>query len=276
MTLDETAGRLYALAPEEFGAARDAAAKQAKADGDRELAKQVRALRKPSVGAWLVNRLAAEEAGLLEQLLSLGPALAQAQAQGQGDELRQLSAQRRALVGAITSRAVDLGGRPVAAAVRDHVAATLDAALADPPSADAVRSGRLVRTLAYAGFGGVDLAGAVGSPVRKTPPKEQPDDNRVQEAEAAALEAAGRLDDLVRACERAEQEREAADQRTEQAHQEVARLQQALQDAQHAAEEADRQQKATHKQSEKAVESVRKAQRTEEQARAELDRLRRA
>lgn len=78
MTLDDLADRLYALAPEDFTAARDAAAKQARAAGDAPLAKQVKALRRPSVGAWLVNRLATQEADLLDQLLSLGPALAQA------------------------------------------------------------------------------------------------------------------------------------------------------------------------------------------------------
>lgn len=281
MTLDDTADRLYALAPEEFTAARDAAAKQAKADGDAELAKQVKALRKPSVGAWLVNLLASAEDELLEQLLSLGPALAEAQAQGQGDELRQLGAQRRELVGAVTSRAVELGGRPVTAAVRDEVSSTLEAALADAPSADAVRSGRLVRALAYAGFGGVDLEGAVGGPVRtaapqkKAPKKKQEPDDRIPQAEAAALEAAGRLDDRVRECERLERERAAVEERAEQAHQEVERLRQALQDAETAAHEADRQRKAAERASEKAVDAVRKAQRTEEQARAELDRLRR-
>jgi hypothetical protein len=278
VTLDEISDRLYALAPEEFTAARDAAAKQAKANGDTELATQVKALRKPSVGAWLVNLLATGEADLLEQLLSLGPALAEAQARGHGDELRQLSAQRRELVGAVTSRAVELSGRSTTAAVRDEVSSTLEAALADAPSADAVRSGTLVRALSYAGFGGVDLEGAVGGPVRRSGPeprKKAPDDG-VAQAEAAALEAAGRLDDVVRACERAERERAAADEQAERAHAEVARLQQALADAEAAAHDADQQRKAAHKQSEKAVDAVRKAQRAEEQARAELDRLRRS
>ncbi len=275
MTLDDTADRLYALAPEEFTAARDAAAKQAKADGDAELAKQVKALRKPSVGAWLVNLLVTEEADLLEQLLSLGPALAEAQAQGQGDELRQLGAQRRELVGAVTSRAVELAGRSATAALRDEVSSTLEAALADPASADAVRSGRLVRALSYAGFGSVDLEGAVGTPVAaKADKKTRPDDG-VAAAEAAALEAAGRLDDRVRECERLEAERAAAEHRVEQAHADVERLRAALAVAQDAAHEADQQRRAAERESQKAVDEVRKAQRTEEQARAELDRLRR-
>lgn len=275
MALDDVADRLYALAPEEFTAARDAAAKQAKADGDAGLAQQVKALRKPSVGAWLVNLLATHEADLLEHLLSLGPALAEAQAQGQGDELRHLGTQRRELVGAVTSRAVELGGRPVTAALREEVTATLEAALADPRSADAVRSRRLVRALSYAGFGGVDLEGAVAAPPRAATPKKTPDEDGVAQAEAAALAAAGRLDDRVRECERRERERVAAQEQAARAHQEVERLRQGLQDAEAAADDADQQRKAAERAAEKAVEAVRTAQRTEEQARAELDRLRR-
>ena len=81
---------LYALPPEEFTAARDAAAKQARADGDRDTARALAALRRPSVSAHAVNRLVRTEPDLLAQLLDLGAALAQAQSGGQGDALRAL------------------------------------------------------------------------------------------------------------------------------------------------------------------------------------------
>ena len=154
---------LYALPPEEFTTARDAAAKQAKAAGDPAAGKELKALRRPSVAAWLVNRLAAEQGALLEQLLALGPALAEAQSAGHADDLRALGRQRRQLVEAVAGTAVSAAGRPVAGPVRDEVVSTLEAALADPSSAEAVRSGRLVRALSYAGFGEVDLSGAVAA-----------------------------------------------------------------------------------------------------------------
>ena len=154
---------LYALPPEEFTTARDAAAKQAKAAGDPAAGKELKALRRPSAAAWLVNRLAAEQGALLEQLLALGPALAEAQAAGHADDLRALGRQRRQLVEAVAGTAVSAAGRPVAGPVRDEVVSTLEAALADPSSAEAVRSGRLVRALSYAGFGEVDLSGAVAA-----------------------------------------------------------------------------------------------------------------
>ena len=163
------AADLYLLPPEDFTAARDAAAAQARADGDRPAAAALKALRRPSVAAWVVNRLATEDVELLESLLSLGPELAEAQAAGSGDLLRELGAQRRSLVEAITDRAVVLAGRTVAPAVRAEVSGTLEAALADPHTAQAVRSGRLVRALSYAGFGGVDLEGAVAGPAEEVP-----------------------------------------------------------------------------------------------------------
>lgn len=271
--------QLYALQPEEFVAARDAAAKAARADGDAEVAAQLKALRKPSVSAWLVNLLVREQGDLIEQLLDLGPELARAQAQGQGDELRALGAQRRELVDAVVRQALALAGRDVTAAVRDEVSSTLETALADPGAAEAVRSGMLVRALSYAGFGGVDLEGAVartGSSPRSKPAK-KPDDRaeRIAAAETAALEAAGRLDDAVRACEQAQREQAAAHERAETAHQEVDRLRKQLAEAEATAAQADSQRRKPDKAADAAVDTVRKRQQAEERARAELDRLRR-
>jgi hypothetical protein len=51
------ADELYGLPLEEFVAERGALAKRLRADGDREGATRVAALRKPSVAAWTVNQL---------------------------------------------------------------------------------------------------------------------------------------------------------------------------------------------------------------------------
>lgn len=267
------AADLYCLPPEDFTATRDAAARAAKAGGDAEAARALKALRKPSVAAWLVNVLVAREPGLLEQLLELGPALAQAQTAGEGDALRELGARRRALVGAVVDRAVALADRSVTAAVRDEVAGTLDAGLSDPASAAAVRSGRLVRALSYAGFGGVDLDGAVASPARLTSPKEPV--ARVVAAEAAALEAAGALDDAVRSCERWTAQADAAEQEAEQARLGVEQARAALQQAEQDQVEQTARATAVRREADVAVEAVRAAQQREEQARRTLDRIRR-
>ena len=57
MDLESTAAELYGLAPGDFVAARTAAEKQARAEGDRELAGKIRALGKPTAAAWVANQL---------------------------------------------------------------------------------------------------------------------------------------------------------------------------------------------------------------------------
>jgi hypothetical protein len=288
-----TPEQLYALPPEDFTAARDAAAKQAKAGGDADRAKRLKALRRPSVSAWLVNRLAREQTDLLGQLLELGPALAAAQAARSGDELRALGEQRRQLVEAVVEQAVAGAARPVATAVRAEVAATLEAALADPASADAVRSGLLVRALSFAGFGGVDLEGAVAAPSPPVPAQAaspakgrrvtaRQDDERerrraeqVAAAERAAHEAAGALDDAVRRCEDLERARGQAQDASTAAGAEVERLEQRLADARRQQAEAVRAAADAEEQSARAVTAVERAQTAAEAARSALDRLRR-
>jgi hypothetical protein len=146
---------LYALPPDGFVAARNEAAKRAKAAGDRRLADEIGKLRRPTVGAWVVNRLARQRPELVDELLELGEALRSAQRDLRGDELRELSMRRRAVVAGLSREAVRLARRdhgrdnlPVA-----EIEATLAAALADPAVAEQVRTGRLVKTVAYAGFG---------------------------------------------------------------------------------------------------------------------------
>jgi len=271
------ADELYALAPEDFTAARDLAAKQAKAGGDPELAKQLKALRKPSVAAWLVNRLASQQRSLLDQLLALGPVLAEAQSAGRADDLRTLGQQRRDLVIAVTDAAAADAGRTVTSAVRDEVASTLEAALAEPASARAVRSGRLVRSLSYAGFGGVDLSDAVAAPARTkgTSAPKAPDRKLVERAEAAAHRAAGALDDAVRGCERAERAQVTAAEAAGDAHAQVERLSAELKKASRQADRADRDAERAAETARTAREAVAETQATAGAARRELDRLRR-
>ncbi|RXZ46147.1 hypothetical protein ESO86_11460, partial [Agromyces binzhouensis] len=54
----EAADALYALVPEEFTAARNARAADARSASEPALAKEIGALRRPSPSAWIVNRLA--------------------------------------------------------------------------------------------------------------------------------------------------------------------------------------------------------------------------
>ena len=161
----EVADELYALPLDRFTPERDARAKAAK--GDRDLVAALKALRKPSLAAWVVNLLVRRESGQVEQVLAIGAALREAQEGMDGAELRALTKQRRQLTSAVTARARALAadeGVRVTQSVADEVEGTLTAGLVDPEAARAVRSGLLVRTLKPTGVDVVDVAAAVALP----------------------------------------------------------------------------------------------------------------
>jgi hypothetical protein len=158
------ADELYSLPLPEFTPARDAKAKELKGT---DLAKEVKALKKPSLGAWVVNLLVRRDTEQVEQVLQVGAALRQAQASMSGDELRQLTRQRRQLTAAVTTQARRLAadeGLKVTQAVADQVEATLTAAMVDEDCGKAVRSGLLVAPLATTGVDEVELAKSVALP----------------------------------------------------------------------------------------------------------------
>jgi hypothetical protein len=165
--IETIAGRLYGLSPEDFTAERDAEAKKAL---DPDARKQIKGLRKPTVAAHAVNTLVRENGGDVDALLDLGGELRAAMG-GDAQEIRRLSEQRRSLI-------TGLVDRDLPAAVQQDVTATLEAATADPDLGAAVRSGRLVKPLRYAGFGAMpDLDDAMATPLRVVhapPPGQKP------------------------------------------------------------------------------------------------------
>jgi hypothetical protein len=151
--------RMYESPPDGFVAARSAAIADAKKAGDSDAVKRLTALRKPTVAAWLVNLLALRRPELIDELVELATALRTAQRSLQGEQLRELSDQRRQIVSALVREARKLAvaeDRGMAAKLPlGEVEATLTAALAEPEVAAQVRTGRLIRAATYAGFGEV-------------------------------------------------------------------------------------------------------------------------
>ena len=209
MDLDEIVDELYGLPPEEFTAARNTAAKQAKSDGDAELSDKVKALAKPTVAAWMANQLARERADELESLSLLGEQMREATASMDGARLRELTPRRHSEVDALVKDATKLSGRKVSADVTQKLRETLDAALIDPAAAQAVRSGQLTSALRHVGFGVVDESGEPSNVFQLAPrrslrtaeqkraaKKAEPkrDEKRIKEAEKAAAEAEAVLD----------------------------------------------------------------------------------
>lgn len=156
--IDDVVRRLYEEPPDGFVATRAAAVEEARTAGDRDTAKRLAALKKPTVAAWVVNLLARRRPDLISELVELSGALRAAQRELHGDQLRELSQQRRAFVSALVTAARKLAteaGASTAKLPLGEVEATLTAALADPETAAQVRTGRLIRATTYAGFGEV-------------------------------------------------------------------------------------------------------------------------
>ncbi|HET7415516.1 MAG TPA: hypothetical protein VFI97_07455 [Arthrobacter sp.] len=167
MDLRSTAAELYALLPGDFIASRNAKAKEANQSGDKDLGKQIRALPKPSMAAWLVNMLVRDRSEEIDGVLELGVALRQAQEDLDQKQLRELGRQRHELLSALVEQARSLADeldQKVSEAVADDVEQTLHAAMADGDAAAAVATGMLTRALSSTGWEPVDLDGSVAVP----------------------------------------------------------------------------------------------------------------
>ncbi|WP_328321898.1 hypothetical protein OHA70_25620 [Kribbella sp. NBC_00382] len=158
MDLDTAAIELYGLTPNEFTAARNQLAKNA----DGATAAAIRALRKPTLAAWLANLLVRTDPNGVNDLTELGEALRAAHLSADGAQLRALTPKRHALIKQLVTSAKKQAkqlGRTVTPSVTDRLTETLDAALIDPGAALLLRSGQLTSALRHIGFGVIDETG---------------------------------------------------------------------------------------------------------------------
>jgi hypothetical protein len=231
--LDDVAASLLALPPSAFTAERDA---RAKAEADAALARGIKALRRPSVAAWVVDAFARERPESIARMLELAESLRAAQDDLDGAELRALSTQRRTLVARLADDAVSVAeaaGVRVSASARQEVERTLTAAMLDEAAGRAVASGRLVRSLEAVGLEGVDLDGALagGDPPPAAPraSRDQLAERRARKAaERAAREAEEEAGDAARALQRIEAEETTARDRVAHLEERIADLQRDL------------------------------------------------
>jgi hypothetical protein len=163
--LADAVAELYQADPDGFTPRRAELAARAREAGEAAAAKQIAALRKPTRSAWVVNRLVRADPQVAPRLAALSAELHAAEGSADGTRIRELTAARGRLVDELTKQALADLPAP-AAALREGVSATLDAALADPEVA--ARLGTLVRAERWAGFG-LDPVGPV---VPGTPPSD--------------------------------------------------------------------------------------------------------
>jgi hypothetical protein len=240
---------LYGLALDRFIPERASLVRALRADGDREQAAAVAALRKPSVAAWAVNQLIRTQRPEVQELLAAGDALREVQTGvlgGSADarDLREAAARERDAVDALVAAGRGLlssGGHELSAATVERVAETLHAAALDDEARAQVSEGRLVRELRHAGLG-AELGGAVAAPAKR-PARQAPERQPTKERKAA--EAAQRREreearKQARALERdAARELDRAQRALRTAQERQARAAEALRQAETAVHDAE-------------------------------------
>ena len=234
--VDAVMAQLYALAPDAFLPRRAELVADARSLGDRDLANHIRRLRKPSVAAWAVNRMVQTSPDEVAALTDLAGRLRSAQQSLDGALLQALGRERTTLVDRLvksTAQAASEDGATLSASASRDAADTFVAALASPEATAAVVSGRLTRTLTYAGFGDVDLTEATARPLRAVSdaaPETQPADGQAEaksaepQADPAVVKAETRLRSAMAAATDAAQKRSVVAAELELAENRVAQL----------------------------------------------------
>ena len=149
----EAIEKLYGIDPDDFMARRSVLAAAARKT-DKAAAKDIAALRKPTRSAHVLNRLVRSDPEAAERLAELGGQLLDAQEALDGPRLRELSTLRRGLIEEVADQAFEITGQQSPPpALREEVVSTLNAAVADESVVEQLRTGTLLRSARWDGFG---------------------------------------------------------------------------------------------------------------------------
>jgi hypothetical protein len=234
---------LYRGSLEEFTAARNELAKELRGDGKVAAADWVKALRKPSRAAWLVNQLSVRKADEVTDLLELGKELRAAQEEmlaGSPDraKLRDAAQGEQRAVDSLTRAAEAIGGEHGAGAqVLTRVGETLQAAAGDPGVAEAIERGRLTREQRAASVGLIGTGAPPSSPARKRSKDQDVAERRARQQLAKRRQAAERK--LAAAEKKLDRERSGLERAREKVEQAERRVHDAELDANAARRELD-------------------------------------
>lgn len=229
--VDAAIDELYANAPDAFTKKRDELAKRLKTEGNAGAAASVKALRKPTQIAYVLNQVARRFPDEVGELVDVGRELARAQRKALrgGDasgDLRTAIGRQREVVRDLTTKTGRLMGEIGVSATGhlDEIAGALQAALVDPVVGAQLEEGRLEKVPAPAtGFPGaspqVEPPGEreVPPPPKSAPrPRKKTAKERQAEARAAKRETAKRAAAEKReAAERAREAKERAKREAE-------------------------------------------------------------
>jgi hypothetical protein len=144
--IDDAVAELLALTPESFTARRNALAKELRAAGRRDAAEAVKALPRPPLALWALNRLAREQPALIDAFLAASDTLRDAYRRG-GD-IRAATQPERDAEARVVACATEVAlahGRSVTDSVLRGLGQTVHAAAASAEVGQLLRDGRLIR-----------------------------------------------------------------------------------------------------------------------------------
>ena len=228
---------LYGLPLERFVPERAELARALRQQGRREEAKQVAALRKPSVAAWAVNQLVRTQRERVAELLDAGEKLREAHqnvVSGRGDGRTLGAAVRRERESVDTLLIAARGllsseGHELSAVILERVADTLHAAALDTDARAMVRDGRVQHELRHVGLGEAEAGSArparrraTRKPAATDKQAERIERDRARARQAAEAEARRKADRAARALAVAQERRDQAAQALREADEKLA------------------------------------------------------
>jgi hypothetical protein len=248
-SLDKELDHLYALEPGAFVSERDRLARELREAGDRGQSEQVKRLRKPTVSAWAINRLARQERREIDLLLDAGHRLREAQ-QGvlAGEDRKALDEARRTEREALAhlreaARGILAEEDRVSETTLNRIAGTLQAAAVSSEGRELLARGRLTGDLEATGFELLaPLAGGTQKQRSRRIPRGKPDADRKGDEEARKrLDAArDRLRDAREGAKAAEKDVRTAERDADRAQRELARAEEAAAKARKRVESAEK------------------------------------
>jgi hypothetical protein len=168
MPVPEAAHALFSLDPKDFVSARDLLAKQLQTEGNKEEAKAIKALRRPTVPIWALNQVARERPDEIRDLIA---ASSEAQS-AKGTNVRDALARRRERMHDILVLArqlIDGSGRPADPHELD-ITSALSTILASEQLTEDLRNGVLTQVSDESAD--IEWPDVSGTPVSRAPSRE--------------------------------------------------------------------------------------------------------
>ncbi|MFE2212962.1 hypothetical protein ACFW93_13490 [Streptomyces canus] len=286
---------LYTTPPSDFVARRETLAAAARTAGRADDARRIRAARRPTLAAWAANLLLRSQPEESRQFLELGRALREAYQALDAESLKDLAAQRRRVVSALSRQTAQLArdtGHRLSQPVQQDLEETLRAVLADPDAADQWAGGRLVNALTPPSEFRPDsapVAEKAGTRSRPASPSPSASRGRASKDELAERRRA-RQEQLARAREAAEAaerrlseerarqadvdaELQRAGERTEQARRRMSAIEEQLQQAREECRQAETEQQEAEEHSRSAADAVAQAERAAHETTQQVRRM---